>query len=55
MQGSPLSELMAVIIPAQQTAIEPNEAIKARLMLEGFGPEAVQAIVRMEVTGVIFD
>lgn len=54
-QGSSLSELGAVVIPTEQTAIEPNEAIKARLLLEGFGPEANQAGVRMEVTGVIFD
>lgn len=54
-QGSPLSELIAVVIPTQQTAIEPNEVIKARLLLEGVGPEAAQAGVRMEVTGVIFD
>ena len=54
-RGNPLSELVAVIIPTQQTAIEPSEAIKARLLLEGVGPEAAQAGVRMEVTGVIFD
>jgi hypothetical protein len=54
-RGRPLSELVAVVIPTQQTAIEPNEAIKARLLLEGVGPEAAQAGVRMEVTGVIFD
>ena len=54
-QGSPLSELVAVVIPTQQTAVEPNEAIKARLLLEGVGPEANQVGVRMEVTGVILD
>jgi len=54
-QGSPLSELVAVVIPTQQTVIEPNEAIKARLLLGGFGPEAARAGVRLEVTGVIFD
>lgn len=54
-QGNPLSGLVAVVIPTQQTVIEPNEAIKARLLLEGVGPEAAQAGVRMEVTGVIFD
>ncbi len=54
-QGSPLNELVAVVIPAQQAAIEPNEAIKARLLLEGVRPDAARASVRMEVTGVIFD
>lgn len=54
-QGSPLSELVAVIIPTQQTVLEPDEAINARLLLEGVVIEAAQADVRIEVTGVIFD
>ena len=54
-QGEPVSERVAVIIPTQQTAIEPNEAIKARLLLEGVRPEPTHAGVRVEVTGVIFD
>jgi len=54
-EGGTVSERIAVIIPAQQTAIEPNEAINARLLLEGVGPEAAHADVRLEVTGVIFD
>lgn len=54
-QGNPLSQLVAVVIPTQQRAIEPNEVIKARLLLEGVGPEPAQACARMLVTGVIFD
>ncbi|MGH9852061.1 MAG: hypothetical protein ACREBD_19670 [Blastocatellia bacterium] len=54
-QGGAVSERVAVIIPTQQTAIEPNEAIKARLLLKDIRPEASHAGVRMEVTGVIFD
>ncbi len=54
-QGNQLSELVKVVIPAQKTAIEPNEAIKTRLLLKGVGPESAQAAVRMSVTGVIFD
>lgn len=54
-QGSPLSELIAIVIPTQQTAIEPDEAIKVRLLLRGVRPEAAQADLRMGVTGVIFD
>jgi hypothetical protein len=53
--GGTMSERVAVVIPAQQTAIEPNEAIKARVMLAGFNPEALHGGVRLEVTGVIFD
>lgn len=54
-QGSPMNERVAVIIPTQQTALEPNEAIKARLLLEGVRPEATRVGSRVEVTGVIFD
>lgn len=50
-----MSDWVAVVIPAQQTAIEPNEAIKARVMLAGFNQEALHGGVRLEVTGVIFD
>jgi len=54
-QGELVSEQIAVIIPTQQTAIEPNEAVNARFLLEGVRPEAARASVRLEVTGVIFD
>lgn len=54
-QGSPLSEMVTVIIPTQQTALEPDEAIKARLLLEGVVTEAALADVRIKVTGVVFD
>ena len=54
-QGGPLSEQVAVIIPTQQTAIEPDEAINARLLLADIRPETTLANVRVEVTGVIFD
>jgi hypothetical protein len=50
-----MSERVAVVIPAQQSAIEPNEAIKARVMLAGINPEALHGGVGLEVTGVIFD
>jgi hypothetical protein len=54
-QGSPVGRRVAIIIPTQQTAIEPDEAIKARLLLEDVRPEAKRAGARVEVTGVIFD
>jgi hypothetical protein len=53
--GRTVSERVAVVIPAKQTAIEPNEAINARLLLEGAKPEVTHASVILEVTGVIFD
>jgi hypothetical protein len=54
-QGFPSLERTAVIIPTQQTALEPNEVIKARILLEDVEPEVKRAKVRMEVTGVLFD
>jgi hypothetical protein len=54
-EGRSMSERVAVIIPTQQTAIEPNEEINARLLLEGVSPEATRAGVRMEVTGVVLE
>lgn len=44
-----------VIIPARQTALEPDEAITVRILLEGLFPEAERAGVLMEVTGVQVD
>ena len=54
-QGGAVSERVAVIIPAQQTAIEPEEAIRARVLLNGLSREVSLDAVRVEVTGVIFD
>jgi hypothetical protein len=54
-QSSLLRERTVVIIPAQQTALEPEEAISVRILLEGLSPEAERAGVLMEVTGVHFD
>jgi hypothetical protein len=54
-QRGVVSERISVIIPTQQTAIEPNEVINARLLLEGLRLAATHAGARVEVTGVIFD
>jgi hypothetical protein len=54
-RGSLVNERMAVIIPTQQTAIEPNEVIKAHISLADVGPEAARANFRMEVVGALFD
>jgi len=53
--GGAVSERVAVVIPAQQTAIEPDEAIRARVLLEGLCREVSPDSVRVEVTGVVFD
>jgi hypothetical protein len=53
--GGAVSERVAVVIPAQQTAIEPDESIKARVLLGGLSREVSPDGVRVEVTGVVFD
>ena len=50
-----LRERTVVIIPARQTALEPEESINVRILLEGLSPEAERAGVLMEVTGVQVD
>jgi hypothetical protein len=47
-----LRERTVVVIPARQTALEPEEAISVRILLERLNPEAERAGVLMEVTGV---
>jgi hypothetical protein len=51
----PQRERTVVIVPARQAAIEPGEAIKVRILLEGVSPEAERAGALMEVTGVRVD
>lgn len=54
-QGFPVRKRMAVIIPTQQVALEPNEVIKARILLEDIKLEVERAKIRVEVTGSLFD
>jgi hypothetical protein len=54
-QSYPLRERTVVVIPARQTALEPDEAINVRILLEGISPDSERAGVLMEVTGVHFD
>ena len=51
-QSAVLRERTVVVIPARQTALEPEEAISVRILLEGLNPEAERGVVLMEVTGV---
>jgi hypothetical protein len=55
LRGGGMRERVAVVIPAQQTAIEPEESIKARVLLNGLSREVSPDDVRVEVTGVVFD
>jgi hypothetical protein len=54
-QDTPVGERTVVIVPARQTALEPGEAIRVRILLEGIRPEAERAGLLMEVTGLRFD
>jgi hypothetical protein len=51
-QSVVLRERTVVVIPARQTALEPEEAISVRILLKGFNPEAERTGALMEVTGV---
>jgi hypothetical protein len=50
-----VSERTVLIVPARQTVLDPGEAIKVRLMLEGVSPAAERVRPLMEVTGIGFD
>ena len=54
-QGTSVGERTAVIIPEQQTALEPGEEMSVRMLIEGISPDAERADVRMEVTGLRLD
>ncbi len=54
-QKFPLGERTVVIVPARQTALEPGEAIKVRILLEGMTHKAERAVPLMEVAGLRFD
>ena len=51
-QSAVLRERTVVVIPTRQTALEHEEAIRVRILLEGLNSEAERAGVLMEVTGV---
>lgn len=54
-QSSALRERTVIVVPAQQTALEPGEAVGVRILLEGISPEAERTGVLMEVSGVRFE
>lgn len=49
-----IRERKVVIIPMRQTALEPNEAINVRILLENIDKESERARLRLEVTGLSF-
>jgi hypothetical protein len=54
-QGKPVKERTVVVLPnAQQTELEQNRAMLARVRLEGFTDSDDRANIKMEVTGFSF-
>jgi len=54
-QMSVVRERSVVIIPSRQTALEPGEAIRVRILLDDVHPEAARAGVLIEVTALRVD
>jgi hypothetical protein len=50
----PVGERTVSVIPAQQASLEPNETMKARIMIDGIPRKAQRKGIDMEVTGVRF-
>jgi hypothetical protein len=49
-----IRERTVVVIPAQQTVLEPDEAIKVRILLENINKDSDRARLMLEVTGLSF-
>jgi hypothetical protein len=52
--GSTLRERTVAVIPLQQTALENDEAINVRILLEGIHRDSDRARIVLEVTGITF-
>lgn len=53
-ENSTVRERTVAVIPLQQTALEINEAINVRILLEGIDRESDRARPVLEVTGITF-
>ena len=54
-KGSLLRERTVVVIPTRQTALEPDEAMNVRILLERLKPGSERDRISLEVTAVRFD
>src|ERR1044072_8775862 len=54
-ENSIVRERTVAVIPLQQTALEINEAINVRILLEGVDRDADRARAVLEVTGITFE
>ncbi len=53
--GNPIRERTVVVIPTQQSALEPDERISVRILIENINPEAERTAVEVDVTAVRLD
>ena len=54
-ENSIVRERTVAVIPLQQTALESNEAINVRILLEGIDRDSDRARAVLEVTGITFE
>jgi hypothetical protein len=54
-ENSIVRERTVAVIPLQQTALENNEAINVRILLEGIDRDSDRASAELEVTGITFE
>ena len=54
-ENSIVRERTVAVIPLQQTALENNEAINVRILLEGIDRDSDRARAVLEVTGITFE
>lgn len=54
-ENSTVVERAVAVIPLQQTALEINEAIYVRILLEGIDRDSDRARAMLEVTGITFE
>lgn len=54
-QGNVAKERTVIVIPAQQEALNPNEKMDVRILLEGVSPQAERDRVEINPTGIRFN
>lgn len=54
-KGSKVRERTVVVIPTRQTALEPDEAMNVRILIESVNPDSERGHILMEVTALRVD
>lgn len=55
LKGSVIGERTVIPVPAQQTALEPDEVMRVRIIFQDVEPGAERLNARLEVTAVLFE